>query len=86
MGEITIQVQDMKDWRTTLLGIATSAAYAGISYYLSGGISWKEALGCAAWAVKCYLSADSANLKSTSDQVQSIITLDIASDGAKAAS
>lgn len=86
MAQITIPIPDMKDWRTTLWGIATSAAYACIGYYLNGGLSWKEALGCAAWAVKCYLSADSANLKSTADQVQSIIPLDVASDGTKAAS
>lgn len=85
MAQITIPIPDMKDWRTTLFGIVTSAAYAGISYYLSGGLSWKEALGCAAWAVKCYLSADSANLKSTADQVQSIIPVDLANDGAKTA-
>ena len=79
MAQITIPVPDLnKDWRTTLWGIATSAAYAGISYYLSGGLSWKEALGCAAWAVKCYLSADSATVKDAAEKIDAMVMISMA--------
>ena len=57
---INLPTPDLKNWRTTLFGVATSAAYAGVSYFVNGGVSWKEGLACAAWAVKCYLSADAA--------------------------
>ena len=65
---INFPAPDTKNWRTTVFGMVSAAVYAGGSYYINGGVSWKEALACAAWAVKCYLSADAAATTETEAQ------------------
>ena len=72
MKQVTINLPDFSDWRTTIFGIISSSGYAMAAYYQGGGISWKEAAMCAGWACLCYLVPDAANLRNTSCKVDAL--------------
>lgn len=57
------RISNAKNWRTTLFGVLSAAAYAAYTYYEQGGIKWQEALGAVAVAVFGYLVGDGKTAK-----------------------
>ena len=72
MSQVTINIPTLKNWRTTLLGLLSAAGYAAMTYYQGGGLSWKEAAGCASWASLCYLVGDGKEVNAANEKITSM--------------
>jgi len=46
-----------------------------MTYAQSGGLSWKEAAGCAVWAALCWLVADGKTVNSAESKIDAVTTL-----------
>jgi len=73
--QVTISIPDMKNGRTTVLGLLSAGGYAVQAYFQGGGLSWKEAAGCALWAALCCLVADGKTVNSAESKIDAVTTL-----------
>jgi hypothetical protein len=73
MAQVTVNLPNLKDWRTTMFGIGTALGYALYAYFTSGHITWQGAVACALWTIFCYLVPDAKSNTNMQGQIEALL-------------
>ncbi|HEY6872801.1 MAG TPA: hypothetical protein VI298_08760 [Geobacteraceae bacterium] len=73
MAQVTVNLPELKDWRTTIFGLVTSIGAALMQWFQTGHITWQRAVACALWAVFCYLVPDAKSNANMQGQIEALL-------------
>ena len=72
MATVTVNLPNISNWRTTLLGIASAVGGALYQQFVAGGLTWPVAAALIVWTVFCYLVPDAAKSTDTEKQLAAL--------------
>jgi len=84
MAQVTVNLPSISNWKTTLFGIVTAVGAAVMQQLQTGHLSLPVGIGCALWAVFCYLVPDAKNNNQGQAELQALIDAAFAKQAAAA--